>query len=181
MILYTGKGDDGTTGLYMGGRVSKTDPIIHATGAVDEAQAAIGFARAEIRNSNDATHDSELTDIERNLWILMAEINVDDGNRSKLEPGKSLVTQEMLDHLERLINGLSADHEIPNDFVIPGQDEISARLDLARVAVRRAERECVGVLPGNSLAIPYLNRLSSYLWVLSRVFEKQSLLSKEGK
>ena len=180
-MIYTGKGDDGTTGLYLGGRVAKNSAVIRATGAADEAQTAVGFARAAVRVSTTPQYDAVLIQIERNLWVLMAEINVEDKNRTKLEPGKSAVTQDMLDDLEENIKALDTEYDIPTDFIVPGQEEVSARLELARVAVRRAERECIEIAMPDSLVIPYLNRLSSYLWALARVFEKQALMSKEGK
>lgn len=179
MQIFTGKGDDGSTGLYFGGRVSKTDPIIEATGAADEAQSAIGFARAAIRAAGNDAVDHELMAIERDLWILMAEINVEQSNRDKLEAGKNAVTTEMVHVLEEQIVSLTNSHELPSEFVVPGQNEISARLDLARVTVRRAERAAVSVLPSDSVALAYMNRLSTYLWVLGRVFEGTSVITKE--
>jgi cob(I)alamin adenosyltransferase len=176
--LWTGKGDDGSSGLLYGGRASKSSPRFHAVGDVDEAQAAIGVARAE------ATHGGEidviLTALERDLWVLMAELATDDENREKLIPGGSLVTAEMVSTLESLIDDVSARFELPREFVVPGQDRGSAALDLARTVVRRAERAAVAVVPEGSHVIPYLNRLSSVLWTLARWVEVEPLTARGG-
>ena len=136
--IYTRKGDDGTTGLLFGGRVRKDAPAIEANGAVDEAQAALGIARAE------ADPDTELAQLiiglERDLWVLMAEVATAPENRKKLSPGQSLVTGEMIASLESSIDDLSERFEMPAEFVVPGQNRISAALDVARTVVRRAER-----------------------------------------
>src|SRR5437868_13038199 len=101
--IYTRNGDDGTTGLLYGGRVRKDSPAIDANGAVDEAQAALGVARAEAERGSEL--DDLLVGLERDLWVLMAEIATAPDNRSKLTPGASRVTAEMVtaleDHIDR--------------------------------------------------------------------------------
>src|SRR5688572_5498636 len=124
--LWTGKGDDGTSGLLFGGREPKASPRFDAVGAVDEAQAAIGVARAEAPNGSEL--DVILTALERDLWVLMAELATDDDNRSKLTPDSSLVTSEMVGALETVIDDLGARFELPGEFVVPGQDRGSALL-----------------------------------------------------
>jgi cob(I)alamin adenosyltransferase len=166
MRSWTGKGDDGTTGLLYGGRSSKASPRVDAVGAVDEAQAAIGVARAEVAAGSEL--DVVLTAVERDLWVLMAELATDPDNRSKLVEGQSLVTPTMVLEVERVIDDVASRFELPREFVVPGQDRTSALLDLARTVVRRAERAAVDVLPADSAARPYLNRLSSLLWTLAR-------------
>lgn len=174
--LWTGKGDDGTSGLLYGGRAPKASPRFDAVGAVDEAQAAIGMARAETPGGSEL--DVILTALERDLWVLMAELATDDDNRSKLIPGGSLVTQEMVTKLEALLDDIGGRFELPREFVVPGQDRGSALLDLARTVVRRAERAAAAVVPEGSFAIPYLNRLSSVLWTLARWVEGEPLLAR---
>src|ERR1700676_2356839 len=98
--IYTKTGDDGTTGLLFGGRVGKDSGLVHLTGTVDEAQAVLGVARAE------ALPGSELTLLERDLYVLMAEVTTDPSNRSKLKPGATLVTEEMVENLEDHIDDL---------------------------------------------------------------------------
>jgi cob(I)alamin adenosyltransferase len=173
MKVYTRKGDDGTTGLYFGGRVPKDSERPAAYGAVDEAQAAIGVARAEC--PRDGELDGWLVAIERDLWVLMAELATESANRHKLAPGQQLVTTEMVGALEAQIDDVAARFELPAEFVVPGQDRISALLDVARTVVRRAERDALPVVEAESQVIPYLNRLSDLLWTLARWQEGESL------
>ena len=176
--LYTGKGDDGTTGLLYGGRVRKDSPGIEANGAVDEAQASIGLARAEV--ARDSEVDVLLVRVERDLWVLMAELATLPENRHKLVPGTSRVSPEMLQSLEETVDGLGERFHLPAEFVIPGQDRLSALLDVARTVVRRAERLTLGVVPPDSFAVPYLNRLSTLLWVMARWQEGGHALASRG-
>jgi cob(I)alamin adenosyltransferase len=173
--IYTKKGDDGTTGLYFGGRVRKDSHRIETNGAVDEAQAALGVARAEA--TRGSALDEILIHLERDLWVLMAEIATDDANRHKLEPGKSLVTPEMVEVLETRIDDISEQTEMPAEFVVPGQSRLSAALDYARTVVRRAERLAITIAPEGSQVLPYLNRLSDLCWMLARWQEGEHLLS----
>jgi len=166
MQLYTRKGDDGTTGLLYGGRVRKDAPNVEANGAVDEAQATIGVARAEVDRGSEVDH--LLTSAEHDLWVLMAELATSPENRHKLVAGTSRVSAEMLSALEATIDGLGARFDLPAEFVIPGQDRLSALLDVARTVVRRAERMALPAAAPDSLVVPYLNRLSTLLWVMAR-------------
>lgn len=175
---WTGKGDDGTSGLLYGGRAPKSSPRFDAVGTVDEAQAAIGVARAELPRGSEL--DVILVALERDLWVLMAELATDDDNRSKLVPGGSLVTPEMVEHLETMIDGISARFELPREFVVPGQDRVSALLDLARTVVRRAERAAAPLAVDGSSVVPYLNRLSSALWTFARWVEGEPLRTRAG-
>lgn len=164
--IYTKKGDDGTTGLYFGGRVRKDAPTIEVNGAVDEAQAALGLARAA---AGSGELDELLVAVERDLWVLMAEVATAPENRRKLEAGTSLVTGDMVQRLEQVIDGLMDRFDMPSEFVVPGQDIVSALLDVARTVVRRAERLAVSAgLPQESFVGPYLNRLSDMLWAAAR-------------
>jgi len=166
MQLYTRKGDDGTTGLLFGGRVRKDAPSVEANGAVDEAQAAIGVARAEVERGSEVDH--LLVGAERDLWVLMAELATSAENRHKLVAGTSRVTTEMVSALEAVVDGLGTRFDLPAEFVIPGQDRLSALLDVARTVVRRAERMALPSAAPDSFVVPYLNRLSTLLWVMAR-------------
>jgi cob(I)alamin adenosyltransferase len=172
--LYTGKGDDGTTGLLYGGRVPKDAPAVVANGAVDEAQAVIGLARAEAPRGSEL--DTILVEVERDLWILMAELATAPDNRRKLVAGTSLVTPEMVSSLASRVDDLGTRITVPSGFVIPGQNRMSALLDVARTVVRRAERLSLAVASPDSFAVPYLNRLSSLLWVMARWQEGADVL-----
>src|ERR1700676_323281 len=164
--IYTKTGDDGTTGLLFGGRVGKDSALVHLTGTVDEAQAVLGVARAEAVPGSEL--DQLLTSLERDLYVLMAEVTTAPSNRSKLKPGTTLVTDDMVAALENRIDDLIGRFEMPTDFVIPGANRASAALDLARTVVRRAERLAVASPIEGSLVHRYLNRLSDVLWAMAR-------------
>jgi len=164
--IYTKKGDDGTTGLLYGGRVRKDSWRIELNGAVDEAQAAIGLARAE--SEPDSEVNERLTSLARDLYVLMAEVATAPENRAKLTAGSTLVTAEMVAALEAGIDDLLAHFDMPSDFIVPGENRVAAGLDLARTIVRRAERLAVAEPVEGSLVVPYLNRLSDLLWAMAR-------------
>jgi cob(I)alamin adenosyltransferase len=164
--IYTKKGDDGTTGLLYGGRVAKDSVRIEVNGAVDEAQAALGLARAAADPGGEL--DERLVALERELYVLMAEVATAPANRGKLTPGSTLVTPDMTARLETEIDALGSRYEMPSEFVIPGQNARAAALDLARTVVRRAERRYVADPIEGSEVGPYLNRLSDLLWAMAR-------------
>ena len=166
MRIYTRGGDDGTTGLYFGGRVPKSSEPIEVNGAVDEAQAALGWARSQATAAPRLA--SLLLDLERDLWVLMAEVATRPDNRHKLVAGQSLVTTSMVERLEREIDELSKEIEMPREFVLPGENPLAASLDVARTVVRRAERTAVGYPIEGSLVVQYLNRLSDLVWTMAR-------------
>jgi cob(I)alamin adenosyltransferase len=177
MKVYTRKGDDGTTGLLYGGRVAKNSPVIDANGAVDEAQAALGAVRAEVERGSQL--DALLIRLERELYVLMADVATAEANRGKLSAGVTLVTAEMVTALEPLIDELTGRFPPLTDFVVPGHDRVSAALDVARTVIRRAERLVVGAAPSGSWAPAYLNRLSDLVWTMARWQEHgDSLLSR---
>jgi cob(I)alamin adenosyltransferase len=164
--IYTRGGDDGTTGLYFGGRVAKNSDPVEVNGAVDEAQAALGWARS-LSEPGSRLNELLIT-LERDLWVLMAEVATLPTNRHKLVAGKSLVTPEMVERLESEIDALSMQTSMPKEFVVPGENQLSAALDIARTVVRRSERVAVAYPLEDSLVIPYLNRLSDLAWTMAR-------------
>lgn len=169
--IYTRTGDDGTTGLLFGGRTAKTDPRIVANGDIDEAQATIGVARAAAGGLDGGGElHGLLTGIARDLYRLMGEVAVVPENRGKLG-ATGVVTQEMVDGLERAIDDLKDRFAMPTEFVVPGANQVAAALDLARAVVRRAERSTLAVAVPESLAATYLNRLSDLLWAAARAHE----------
>ena len=175
--IYTRKGDDGTTGLLYGGRVAKDSAAIEATGAVDEAQAALGLARAEAEAGSEL--DGLLIGVQRELYVLMAELATAPANRAKLVAGQSLVSGDMVARLEGAIDQVTGRFPPVTEFVVPGENRVSAALDVARTVVRRAERRCLAVPEAGSQVGPYLNRLSDLLWTLARWQEHgQSLPSR---
>ena len=174
MAHYTGKGDDGTTGLFYGGRVPKDSALPMAYGAVDEAQAFIGLARTNFTPASEI--DELLVHVARDLWVLMAELATAPENRHKLTGGQTLVDQSMLDALESHVEKVESRFEVPKAFVVPGQNAGAAALDVARTVVRRAERHAVTAAVDDSLAVPYLNRLSSLMWAMARWAEGDATL-----
>jgi cob(I)alamin adenosyltransferase len=165
--FYTRRGDDGYTGLLGPERVPKYDPRPEAYGTVDEAQAAMGLARASGCTSRT---DKVLLSIQRDLYALMAELAAAGDNDS---PFAGSITDAHVDQLEHWLAQFEAQVEMPKEFVVPGDSQSGAALHLARTVVRRAERLSVrlaheGFL-GNLRVIHYLNRLSSLLFVLALI------------
>ena len=180
MKIYTKNGDKGNTKLLYGGSVSKDNFEPEAVGTVDELVASLGIIRAE---SNLPAETQEiLLQIQRELFIVGAELATTKENRNKLETGKTLVEEVMITNLEEKIDILEEKNGIPDFFVIHGENTISSKIDWARVVSRRAERKCVTLQKANEIndskAIKYLNRLSDYLWMLARDFEKDWTPSK---
>jgi cob(I)alamin adenosyltransferase len=176
--IYTKKGDDGTTGLFYGGRVRKDSELPAAYGTVDEAQAVLGLARAHAAGE-DAELDRMLVLLMKDLYVLMAELATLEENRTKLVAGQTAVSAEMVDALERLIDDLDTRFDPPTEFVVPGGNAVAAWLDLGRTVVRRAERRSLVAAPSPSLVVPYLNRLSDLLWTMARWQEGTSTITKE--
>lgn len=175
--IYTGKGDDGTTGLLFGGRVLKDSERPRAYGAVDEAQAVMGVARSLA--DDGGVVDAALTQACRDLWVLMAELATLPEHQGRLVDDQTRVSAAMLAGLERMIDDVAALFEPPTQFAVPGQTPLAAQLDLARTVVRRAEREAVAVAAEGSHVVPYLNRLSSLLWAQARYVEGEHLLARD--
>ena len=170
MRIYTRKGDTGTTGLLFGGaRVSKADLRTDAYGTTDEAVSALGLARAAI---GEGALSELIVRLQRELFVVGAELATHVEKRQKLTDGVTRVTAEMTTALELEIDALEAKQAMPVEFVIPGESMAGAALDLARTSVRRAERRAValtneGGLP-DSQVVPYLNRLADLLFVMAR-------------
>ena len=180
MKIYTKKGDKGKTSLLFGKKVSKNDIAPEAYGSVDELVAALGLVRCE-ENLPPATKELILR-IQRDLFIVGAELATDEANRKKLEKGKSLVTEDMIIKLEKDIDYLTEKNGVPEYFVVPGENRIAAKFDWCRVVSRRAERRTVSWKEVNQIedsqVITYLNRLSDLLWMLARDFEEEWIASR---
>ena len=171
MKITTKKGDDGTTGLLFGGRVPKDSERPVAYGDVDEAQATLGVVRAQA--------GPELAEIvlhlERDLWVVMAELATSSENADKLTDGQNRTTEAMVEALDALMDDVAQRFDPPTEFVVPGETAVAAALDVSRTVVRRAERAAVAAMRGQeSWAVPYLNRLSDLLWTLARWQEGES-------
>lgn len=161
--LYTRAGDDGFTSLLGEGRIAKYMPQPEAYGTVDEANAAIGVARAAAQVAG--AKDTLLT-AQRDLYHLMAELAATPqaaGRFRVIDAERVRWLEEQTDHYAALI-------DIPREFIVPGDTLSGAYLDLARAVVRRAERLVTHLLHDglieNAELVRYLNRLSSLLFIL---------------
>ncbi|GEN78930.1 cob(I)yrinic acid a,c-diamide adenosyltransferase [Actinotalea fermentans] len=175
MKVYTRAGDDGTTGLFLGGRVSKADRLMDACGDMDEAVAALGVARAALEREPGAHEDlaPAILRRQRELFVVAADLATNPAHRDRLVPGVSLVTEDMAADVEREIDERVAARPLRPVFVVPGTTPASAALDLARAVLRRAERSVVALGDAGHPVSPavrgYVNRLSDLLFVLGRV------------
>ena len=172
--VATGRGDDGTTGLLYGGRISKDDPRTEAYGTIDEAVAALGVARIELTAAGLDELAESILRWQRELFVVGAQLATNPDRQERSADGVTRVTEQMVEQVERELEGWEQRVTMPREFVVPGETRASAALELARAVVRRAERRVVAlgrtVEIGGSL-VPYLNRLADLLWVLARVAE----------
>jgi len=159
--IYTRTGDAGTTGLVDGSRVSKAEPRMAAIGDVDEANSAIGVAIAALGERAPA---AALLTIQNDLFDLGADIATPEGIDGALR-----IVPAQVARLEAEIDTMNADLAPLTSFILPGGDPAAAALHLARAIVRRAERSAVAVDGLNPPALAYLNRLSDWLFVATRV------------
>ncbi len=165
MRIYTGTGDQGTTGLFGGGRVEKDDIRVEAYGAIDELNACIGLAVAHL----EGNFTGELAAIQGDLFTLGAELGCVPGKEDKL--GLTLVSAEDAKRLERLIDDIETRLTPLKTFVLPGGSRGAAFLHHARTVCRRAERRVIASRaksPVRGEVLVYLNRLSDLLFVLAR-------------
>jgi cob(I)alamin adenosyltransferase len=183
--VATGRGDDGTTDLLFGReRVYKDDPRTEAYGAVDEAVAALGVARAELGVLAErsplppmlAPMPGLILRFQRELFVAAAQLATAPGSVDRQKPGQTRVTAAMVTGLDATLAETEAAIRMPREFVVPGESRLSASLEVARTIVRRAERRAVSVEragsnPDDNL-VPYLNRLADLLWVLARAAEQ---------
>jgi cob(I)alamin adenosyltransferase len=183
MKIYTRKGDDGTTGLWYGGRVPKFHGRPEAYGSVDEAASALGLARAAAGRGGEVYED--ILRVQHELFVAGAELATAPEAAGRLEPGVSQVTRSMVDRLEADIDRYMDRVELPPKFTIPGGTELSARLDVARAAVRRAERRVSALKAEGDLAdetvLMYLNRLSDALFAMARFADEPEPEMFEGR
>ena len=172
--IYTKKGDDGTTGLLYGGRVGKDDARTEVYGTLDETVSALGLARAAGLADKVETI---VVRIQRELFVVGAQLATADENQHKLEEGVSKIDPSMTSRLEGEIDSLTTEHPLPQEFILPGETAGSAGLDVARSTIRRAERQAVrmdkeGLVPDAEI-LRYLNRLSDLLFVIARFEEAE--------
>jgi cob(I)alamin adenosyltransferase len=165
MKLYTKTGDDGTTGLFGGGRLPKSSSRVDAYGTIDETNAAIGVARAA---RLEPAIDTVLALVQQDLFVLGAELACVPGRESKLQ--MALLDAPDIERLERAIDEADAGCPPLKSFVLPGGSPQAATLHLARTVCRRAERAVLAIDDGpvRREIVIYLNRLSDLLFALAR-------------
>jgi cob(I)alamin adenosyltransferase len=169
-MLYTGRGDGGYTRVIGGPALLKCDPRLEALGALDEAQAHLGLARALLGST---PWSAAIHRVQSDLRLLMAEI----ATVSRDAPGRYL-TAESLQALERDLADWDARTGGWHGFTSPGETVPGAHLHLARTVIRRAERQMVAFCRdggvANPLTLSYLNRLSSWVYALALQAETAS-------
>src|SRR4051794_16375830 len=151
--IYTKKGDRGTTSLWYGGRVQKSDPRTEAYGALDEAASALGVARS-LCGEDNAQLAADILRLQDDLFIAGAELATAPEAAERLVDGVSRITPEISAELEALIDRYMGQVELPPKFVIPGGSQLSAQLDLGRAILRRAERRAVALDGGTGTLAP---------------------------
>lgn len=169
--IYTKKGDDGTTGLWYGGRVEKSGLRTDAYGTLDEACSALGIARAMCDDSQEELA-ADILALQNELFVAGAELATAPEAADRLEDGVSRITAEMVDSLDGEIDKYMDRVDLPPKFVIPGGTMLSAQLDLARTIVRRAERAVVRIQLADELAsteiLRFINRASDLVFSMAR-------------
>jgi cob(I)alamin adenosyltransferase len=182
--IYTKKGDDGTTSLWYGGRVAKTDLRTEAYGATDEAASALGLARA-LCGPDEGELASDILRLQNELFVAGAELATAPEAAGRLEDGVSRISDEMVDALDGEIDRYMDRVELPPKFVIPGGTTLSAQLDVARATIRRAERRVVALKQAGELAsesvLRFLNRASDLAYAMARASDEPSPQLFEGR
>lgn len=183
--IYTRKGDDGTTSLWYGGRVPKTDARTEAYGSIDEANSALGVARALCKADNQADLHTTILSLQQDLFVAGAELATSPEAAGRLQDGVSRITDGMVEALEVDIDRYMNQVDLPPQFVIPGGTELSAALDVARTAIRRAERRVVELSESEALAsdsvLRFLNRASDLAFALARFADEPNPQMFEGR
>jgi cob(I)alamin adenosyltransferase len=176
--VTTRTGDTGDTSLFGKSRVRKSDARIDALGDLDEAQSAIGMARATVRGRDREV----LLELQRGLYRVMAEIATPPAAATRL---RIRIDADAVREIDDLGERLKPRANVEGRFVVPGGDPASASLDLARTVTRRAERTIVRLVDASGVSgehlIPWLNRLSDVLFLLARAHEKTPVRAKRDQ
>ena len=176
MKIYTKTGDDGTTSLFYGGRVSKAHLRIDTYGTVDELNSVLGVVRAF---QPTAQGDEWLERIQNQLFYLGADL------ATPLDATSSHIVRldaESAVWLEATIDHITADLPPLKQFILPGGSPAAAHLQVARTVCRRAERLAVALTEHEDIGghiVPYLNRLSDFLFTLARWENLRAGISEE--
>lgn len=161
MSIYTKKGDQGYTSLMNQSRVQKTDDRIEMVGVIDELNSHLGLCKVV----SDPALKEDLAKVQRTLMKIMSGVVT-------APPGAFKLDQSDVSFLEEKIDMMESAFERKKEFVLYGENELSARLDVARAVARRAERQFCRMIKyfynADKMAQQYLNRLSDYLYVCAR-------------
>ena len=164
MSIYTRTGDNGTTSLFGGKRVLKSNPIIVACGSIDELSAVIGVVLSyELSKS----HKTLLKEVQKNLYEIMAVLS--SAKKEHLQEKLKEVVKRMEKEMDKIMATLPP----LSHFILPGGSRISVFLHVARTVCRRAERSVIVCEPTNPMITPYINRLSDLFFVLARKYNNQ--------
>lgn len=169
MKIYTKTGDDGTTGLQGGARVSKSNLRIRAYGSVDEINASLGLI---LSNKIDNDLRDILIKIQNDLFVAGADLSNPD-----LSNKKNRITPDMVENLEKKIDILENDLPPISNFILPGGHVIASETHMARTIARRAETLAIALDEKekiNDECKKYLNRLSDLLFVIARTVNKRN-------
>ncbi|MDI1320054.1 MAG: cob(I)yrinic acid a,c-diamide adenosyltransferase [bacterium] len=171
--IATRTGDDGTTALLYGQRVPKNHPQVEAVGALDELNAALGFAKATRPAGADA---AELERIQHELVALMGEVGCAEADATRYADSKfAKLGDPALARIDTAVAAVEARQPKFDGWATPGANLHAAALDLARTAARRAERQLVGLKAHGKtirpLLLQYVNRVSDLLWLMAREAE----------
>lgn len=161
--IVTKTGDDGTTGLASGKRVSKAEDIIEAIGAIDELNSAIGLARVACESSQ---LDNELKQLQHDMFNCGGDLCLE---------GSLLISQRHIEVVEKSLEKYNNQLAPLQNFILPTGSELTARIHMARSICRRAERELVrakNTHAFNPLLLVFINRLSDWLFVIARVTDE---------
>ncbi len=173
--LYTKTGDDGSTGLVGGARVSKDSLRIEAIGEVDELNAMMGLCR----NQNWGIGiGAILNDLQRELFVLGADLSTPSNKKYPVER----VSAEMVNSLEKLVDEYSEKATPLENFILPGGTDAAASLHMARAICRRTERTVAALKKKEDIGefvLPYLNRMSDLLFVLARHENEKHSVAEE--
>ena len=161
--IYTRTGDTGTTGMADGSRLAKDSLRMHAIGDVDELNSMIGVV---INKSLSADIQDNLITIQHDLFNLGGQLAM---------PDYAMINQQRIDWLESTLDKMNEQLEPLKEFILPGGDEASCFCHMARTICRRAERSLVSLNAEteiNGVLLAYINRLSDWLFVASRMINK---------
>lgn len=171
--VVTKTGDDGTTSLADSSRISKNHKLIHVIGEIDELNSFIGLLVCELNSSKEFDYRSKIIKslilVQHELFNLGGEISM---------PKTTLITDIQVSRIAKEINDLNENLPPLREFILPGGSKLASLAHISRTITRRAERNLVGLIGSDYFktenirrnGLPYLNRLSDLLFVISRVF-----------